>query len=97
MAYRLDLPAQLKLHPVFHVSFLKKYVEDPNDPSRSARTRAPPTTRKQYTEAAEAILDHRTEGQSKKNRITYYLVKWKGKSPEEATWEKDTQLWQFET
>ena len=96
LAYRLDLPARLKLHPVFHVSFLKKYVEDPSDPSRGARTRAPPTIRKQFTDVAEAVLDHKTEGQSKKNRRTYYLVKWKGKAEEEATWEKETQLWQFE-
>ena len=65
-----------------HVSFLKKYVEDPNNPNRGARTRAPPTIRKYHTEVAEAILDHRTEGQSKKNYKTYYLVKWKGKAPE---------------
>lgn len=34
LAYRLDLPAHLKLHPIFCASFLKKYAEDPNDPSR---------------------------------------------------------------
>ena len=93
---RIDLPTHLKLHPVFHVSFLKKYVEDVSDPSRGARTRAPPTIRKQFIDVAEAVFDHKTEGQSKKNRRTYYLVKWKGKAEEEATWEKEMQLWQFE-
>ena len=96
LAYRLDLPSRLKLHPVFHVAFLKPYVEDPADPGRYVRRRAPPTVRKQFTEIAEAILDHKTEGMSKKNRRTHYLVKWKGKAPEEATWEKETTLWQFE-
>ena len=96
LAYQLELPARLKLHPVFHVSFLKKFNEDTTDPTRKARVRAPPTVRKQYTEVAEEILDHRTEGASRKNRRTFYLIKWKGKALEEATWEKDTQLWQFE-
>ena len=35
-------------------------------------------------------------GVSRKNRRTYYLVKWKGKEISEATWERDTTLWQFE-
>lgn len=79
LAYQLDLPARLKLHPVFHVSFLKKYARDPTDPSRGARTQAPPTIWNQFTDVAEAILDHRTEGENKKSRRTYCLVKWKGR------------------
>jgi hypothetical protein len=27
MAYQLALPSQLKLHPIFHVSFLKKVIQ----------------------------------------------------------------------
>ena len=44
----------------------------------------------------ERILDHRTLGQSKKNRRTEFLVLWKGKLEADATWERDVSLWQFE-
>ena len=30
VAYRLALPVRTRAHNVFHVSFLKKYVHDPN-------------------------------------------------------------------
>ena len=30
------------------------------------------------------------------NRRTEYLVQWKGEPANEASWEKETSLWQFE-
>ncbi|KAK6118462.1 hypothetical protein DH2020_047794 [Rehmannia glutinosa] len=49
-----------------------------------------------YDNEVSKILDHRTFGQSKKNRRTDYLVKWKRESKVDATWERDVNLWQFE-
>jgi hypothetical protein len=34
-SYKIELPKWMKVHPVFHVSNLKTYHEDPSDPSRS--------------------------------------------------------------
>ncbi|KZV57841.1 hypothetical protein F511_03410 [Dorcoceras hygrometricum] len=95
VAYRLELPDRLKIHPTFHVSFLKKFHEDEADEQRGQK-RAPPVIRFQTERKIAKILDHRTLGQSKKNRRTDYLVQWEGEAVEEAVWEKSVNLWQFE-
>ncbi|KAK9217719.1 hypothetical protein WN943_006347 [Citrus x changshan-huyou] len=45
---------------------------------RQQAKHAPPIIRKQYDKEVERILDHKTMGQSKKNRRTEFLVQWKG-------------------
>ena len=45
----------------------------------------------------DRILDKKVSGYQKGgNMITYYLVKWKGATETEASWEKASTLWQFE-
>ncbi|CAA0821516.1 Unknown protein [Striga hermonthica] len=86
VAYRLKLPDRLKVHPIFHLSYLKKYHPDLFEASRNVSTRASPTLRDHFTKEMEKNLDHRTLGQSKKNWRTDYLVQWKGESESDATW-----------
>ena len=63
----LKLLEKLKLHPNFHVSFMKPYHED-LDVENVQTKWAPPLVMKQFDQEIEKILDHRTMGHSRKNQ-----------------------------
>lgn len=79
-AYKLKLPKTMKIHPVFHVSQLAKYKEDPI-PGRT--TLPPPLVVVEGEEEYEVnkIEDSRWIGKTFK-----YLVSWKGYRPQENSW-----------
>jgi hypothetical protein len=71
-AYKLDLPARLKWHNVFHVSLLRPYVD-------GGRVEPPPLPEMIEGEpeyVVEQILAHRDVGRGKRTKREY-LVKWK--------------------
>jgi hypothetical protein len=85
MAYKLELPPSSCVHPVFHVSFLKKVIGN-NIPVQK--------TLPELNEEGKIILEPETILETRikqlKNRaIVEYLVKWKNLLVEEATWEDD--------
>ena len=94
VAYKLKLPERLKLHPTFHVSFLKPYHSDPS-PDRVQAKRNPPMVRVEFSKEIASILQDRKMG-NWKNKWTEYLVHWKGTLVSETSWEKGATLWQFE-
>ena len=97
VAYKLKLPERLQIHPTVHVSFLKPYHGDGQNPTRNEARRAPPIVMVQFDREVNRILDKKVTGYRKGgNMITYYLVKWKLAVEKEASWEKASTLWQFE-
>ncbi|KAG8377407.1 hypothetical protein BUALT_Bualt08G0029800 [Buddleja alternifolia] len=95
VSYGLDLPSTLKIHPVFHVSMLRPYQEDEEDPSRGASHRAPPVVTKSFDKEIEEVLSHKVVRRRGVKPTTHYYIKWKGLPESEATWESQDDLWQL--
>src|SRR6267142_427528 len=88
IAYRLELPTQWNIHPVFHTSLLTPYVEtDSHGPNFS---RPPPDLIKGENEyKVETIRKHRRFG---RNERLQYLLKWRGYPESDNSWEPIEQL-----
>ncbi|GAA5916771.1 hypothetical protein JCM5296_001318 [Sporobolomyces johnsonii] len=81
-AYRLTLPDSVKIHPVFHVSLLYPHLDNPFP----ARLPVPPPltiVEGQPELEVESILDSQTF-----HGALRYLVRWKGLTPREDSWER---------
>ncbi|KAJ4701711.1 Retrotransposon protein, putative, Ty3-gypsy subclass [Melia azedarach] len=90
VAYRLALPSELsRIHNVFHVSMLRKYVPDASHilDSQPAQLEENLT----YEEEAVQILDSR-EQQLRNKTIPLVKVLWRNHNVEEATWEREDQI-----
>lgn len=88
VTYKLELPATMKIHPVFHVSLLKRYRESPEEFAGRAPTQPPPVIVEGEEEyEVEDILDKQMRGGEEK-----FLVKWKGYDQSEATWQTREDL-----
>jgi transposase InsO family protein len=101
VAYELQLPEQLRVHPVFHVSKLKVAREDRAEefPGRaevqSAWSRPPAELiTEDGTEEyeVESILSKRSRRVGRNGTRLEYLVKWRGYASWEATWEPASHL-----
>eukprot|EP00253_Pinus_taeda_P001439 PITA_01439 len=91
VAYKLALPPTTKIHPVFHISCLKKVVGN----HRSIQTCLPKLDEEDsLCLQPEQVLDTQ-EQHLCGHMIKEVLVKWKDTSPEDATWETTTTLQQF--
>jgi hypothetical protein len=89
VAYQLALPANLKIHNVFHVSLLKNYVHDPTHMIDWNLVQVEPEG--EFQAEPLHILDRR-EITLWNRAIAQVKVQWKHFIPEEATWELEGDL-----
>jgi hypothetical protein len=90
VAYRLELPPNMRCHAVFHVSLLKPFKTGPG------RIQPPPPPLEvdaDYEFEVEQLLDHRPSrwGQRSHSKCDYF-VKWLGYGAEHNTWEPEGNL-----
>ncbi|XP_049389049.1 uncharacterized protein LOC125853412 [Solanum stenotomum] len=95
ISYKVEFPPHFKIHSVFHANILKPYHEDKEDTSRNQSRRAPITVTASYDREIEAIIDYQAKQKQGQQASAMFLVHWKGQSPDEATYEKYEDLWQF--
>ena len=85
MAEKLELPTSSRVHPVFHVSCLKKVIGD----KIPVRTIFPELDEEgKIILEPEAVTETRTR-QLRNRSILEYLIKWKNLPIEDSTWEDE--------
>ncbi|TPX33665.1 hypothetical protein SeLEV6574_g08355, partial [Synchytrium endobioticum] len=81
VAYEIELPHNVRIHNVFHISLLKPYIR-PKDPTRQLPKPLPLRIKEDERFIIENILDVRRRRKGWK-----YLIKWEGYGEEDNTWE----------
>ena len=90
VAYELALPPGLSgVHPVFHVSMLKRYHGDGNYITRWDSVLLDENL--SYEEEPVAILDREVR-KLRSREIASIKVQWKNRSVKESTWEKEADM-----
>jgi Reverse transcriptase (RNA-dependent DNA polymerase)/RNase H-like domain found in reverse transcriptase/Integrase zinc binding domain/Chromo (CHRromatin Organisation MOdifier) domain/Integrase core domain len=86
MAFKLELPPQMRIHPVFHASLLEPYKA--NTLSDRVQPAPPPILIENELEyVVEQVLDSKID----RGRLKYY-IDWEGYPPEDRTWEPISHL-----
>ena len=86
MAFCLRIPSQWKIHPTFHASLLMNYMETLEHGPNFIRP-PPDLIDGEEEYEVEVVLGHR----GKPSRRTF-LIRWKGYSTAEDTWEPERNL-----
>jgi len=97
VAYKLKLPASLKIHPVFHVSLLAPWRVDDEHPEHvDKQCRPPPVEVEGSQRVVEQLLDKRVTMRKAQggNFIPFveYLVRFQGCGPEEDQWRRAADI-----
>jgi Chromo (CHRromatin Organisation MOdifier) domain len=86
VAYRIQLPDNVRIHDVFHVSVLKPYLAQ-----GSVQPPPPVEIEGELEYEVDMILNHRDVSRGKK-RLREYLIKWKGYDAIHNSWEPDSNM-----
>jgi hypothetical protein len=86
MAFKLDLPRSMKIHPVFHASLLDPHHAN-TIPGRTQPPPPPVTVEDALEYEVEEVLDSRI----RHNKLEYF-VDWVGYAPHERSWEPASYL-----
>ncbi|KAE8674455.1 cytochrome P450 78A7-like [Hibiscus syriacus] len=97
MAYKLELPPTIRAYHVIHVSLLKSYHQDIEDPDRGKSQRAPVGVAVSYDKEIQDIQAERVIRRPGHRPRHEYFVLWKGQPECEGSWEHAEGLWQFKT
>ena len=90
IAYRLKLPSELsRIHDIFHVSMLRKYIPDPSHVLREQPVQLKESLA--YEETHVQIVD-RKEQVLRSKVIHLVKVLWKNDERETATWEPEARM-----
>ena len=90
LAYKLRLEEELAgVHPVFHVSQLRKCLRVPDEAIPAEAVDLQDTL--EYMEYLEKILD-RAVKETRRTSIPYCKVLWSNHTEREAKWEKEADL-----
>lgn len=90
VAYKLRLPAGTMIHPVFHVSLLKKKVGS----NIAVTTELPKVGQEgQLLAYPVKVLDRKMVKQGNV-AVVQWLIQWSNSIPEDATWENALQIQQ---
>ena len=90
VAYRLILPHELsRIHPVFHVSMLRKYIPDPSHILQLQTVELNEDL--SYEEYPVAIVDRQVRQLCTKD-ISMVKVIWSNRSIEDCTWETEAEM-----
>lgn len=93
VAYRLELPDTMRIHPVFHISRLRPFMESADFP-RQQHVRPSPVAVDADGEHAwlvDRLVRHRLDGKIGSQHMKF-LVAWQGYPLHEATWEPERNL-----